>query len=57
LRRFETDNAAGIACAHDGKFLSFDHGDGKLVPLVGTAELSRKTGSTPSEASAPKVDK
>lgn len=56
-RRFETDDAAGIACVHDGKFLSFDHGDGKLVLLVGTAELSRKAGSTPPEASPPKVEK
>jgi hypothetical protein len=27
-----------VACVHDGKFLSFDHGGGKLVPLIGTAE-------------------
>lgn len=30
--------AASVACVHDGKFLSFDHGEGKLVPLIGTAE-------------------
>lgn len=33
------DSAAGIvACVHDQKFLSFKHEDGKLIPLVGTAE-------------------
>jgi hypothetical protein len=41
LRRFALNDgrdSAGVACVHDGKFLSFDHGDGKLVPLIGTAE-------------------
>lgn len=41
LRRFALNDrrdAAGVACVHDGKFLSFDHADGKLVPLIGTAE-------------------
>jgi hypothetical protein len=42
LRRFATDDAPGIACVHEGKFFSFDHGEGRLVPLVGTAEPSRK---------------
>jgi hypothetical protein len=45
LRRFvvgEGQSPGGIACIHDGKFLSFDHGEGKLIPLVGTAEPSRK---------------
>ena len=41
LRRFElSDNrtAFDVACVHDRKFLSIDYGDGKVVPLVGTAE-------------------
>lgn len=45
LRRFEVgegQSPGGIACIDDGKFLSFDHGDGKLIPLVGTPEPSRK---------------
>jgi hypothetical protein len=49
-RRFELGDGAthaGIACIHEGKFLSFDHGEGKLVPLVGTAELSRSTALAP----------
>lgn len=34
------DDEAGVnvACVHDQKFLSFKAGEGKLVPLVGTAE-------------------
>ena len=41
LRRFDRSDgrsAAAVACVHDGKFLSFEHGDGKLIPLIGTAE-------------------
>ncbi len=41
LRRFQLEKgnvASGVACVHDEKFLSFEHGDGKLIPLVGTAE-------------------
>jgi hypothetical protein len=41
LRRLGlADGRAGssVACVHDGKFLSFEHGEGKLIPLVGTAE-------------------
>jgi hypothetical protein len=41
LRRFQVDNSesgADVACVHDGRFLSFEHNDGKLVPLVGAAE-------------------
>jgi hypothetical protein len=41
LRRFQVANnesGADVACVHDGKFLSFEHSDGKLVPLIGTAE-------------------
>jgi hypothetical protein len=40
LRRFELDDrtALGVACVHDRKFLSIDYRDGKVVPLVGTAE-------------------
>jgi len=41
LRRFELSDArtpADIACIHDQKFLSFDYGDGKIVPLIGSVE-------------------
>jgi hypothetical protein len=41
MRRFELGDgrtASGVACVHDGKFLSFEHGEGKLIPLIGTAE-------------------
>lgn len=41
LRRFQVGNnasGADVACVHDGKYLSFEHSDGKLVPLIGTAE-------------------
>jgi hypothetical protein len=41
VRRFELSDgrtASGVGCVHDGKFLSFEHGEGKLVPLIGTAE-------------------
>jgi len=54
-RRFETGNdaiPASIACVHDGKFLSFDHGEGKLVPLVGTADPSTKADQAPPRAAS-----
>jgi len=41
LRRFhvgDKESGADVACVHDEKFLSFQHSDGKLVPLTGTAE-------------------
>jgi hypothetical protein len=42
LRRFvlsDGKRAANVmACVHDGKFLSIDYGDGKVVPLIGSAE-------------------
>jgi|GEM_PF-6299890 len=41
IKRFEVVNdesGADIACIHDGKFLSFEHGSGTLIPLVGTPE-------------------
>lgn len=41
LRRFQMGNnesSAAVACVHDGKFLSFEHTEGKLVPLIGTPE-------------------
>ncbi len=41
LRRFQVgdkESGADVACVHDEKFLSFQHSDGKLVPLIGTAE-------------------
>jgi hypothetical protein len=50
LRRFALNDgrdSAGVACVHDGKFLSFDHGDGKLVPLIGTAEPAVNPASAP----------
>ena len=28
----------GVDCVHNGGLLSFEHGEGKLVPLIGTAE-------------------
>jgi len=34
-------DAAAVACVHDGKFLSIDHGDASVTLLVGTARLSR----------------
>lgn len=41
LRRFELADGrrpSQIACIHDQKFLSLDYGDGKVMPLVGSAE-------------------
>lgn len=39
VRRFQVENSAGdVACVHRGKFVAFSHGEGKLVPLIGTAE-------------------
>ncbi len=41
LRRFQVaDHGLGVevACVHDGKFLSFAHSEGNLVPMIGTAE-------------------
>jgi hypothetical protein len=42
LKRFELTEgrtpADGVACVHEGKFLSIDYGDGQVVPLVGTPE-------------------
>jgi hypothetical protein len=43
LSRFELSDgrlSSSVACVHDGKFLSFEHGEGKLIPLVGVPELS-----------------
>jgi hypothetical protein len=43
LRRFrvgESESGADVACVHDRKFLSFEHSSGRLVPLIGTAELA-----------------
>jgi len=54
IRRFilsDGHSASGVACVHDGKFLSFEHGDGKLIPLIGTAEpavsAEKQTKSSP----------
>ncbi|MGB2607065.1 MAG: hypothetical protein WBC78_25905 [Candidatus Sulfotelmatobacter sp.] len=41
LRRFELNDLqtpSDVACIHDGKFLSIDYRDGKVAPLVGSAE-------------------
>lgn len=40
LRRFEltSGRASHVACIHEGKFLSLDHRDGKVVPLLGLPE-------------------
>jgi hypothetical protein len=40
LRRFriEAKSPYNVACVRKGSFLSFDFGDGKLVPVTGTAE-------------------
>lgn len=41
LRRFELNDdrsPAAVSCVHEGKFLAFEHGEGRLVPLVGEAE-------------------
>jgi hypothetical protein len=54
LRRFQlNDNEPGadVACVHDGKFLSFENRDGKLVPLIGTPEPT----SEPPSASELKI--
>jgi len=50
MRRFELSDgrsASGVACVHDGKFLSFEHGEGKLIPLIGTAEPAAEKQPTP----------
>ncbi len=41
MRRFVLSDgrpAYGVACVRDGKFLSFEHGEGKPIPLIGTAQ-------------------
>lgn len=41
IRSLQVDKSTselGVACVHDGKFLSFEHADGKLNPLIGTPE-------------------
>jgi hypothetical protein len=46
LRRLqidESDTGVSVACVHEGKFLSFEHGDGRLIPLIGTAEAAVST--------------
>jgi outer membrane protein assembly factor BamB len=48
LRRFKLEDGrsgSGVAGVHDGKFLSFEHGQGKLVPLMGTAEPAAEAAS------------
>jgi hypothetical protein len=47
LRRFALNDGKramnAMACVHDGKFLSIDYGEGKVVPLIGFAELATAT--------------
>ncbi len=47
LRRFALGDGKRavdvMACVHDGKFLSMDYGDGKVVPLIGSAEPATAT--------------
>jgi hypothetical protein len=53
LRVLQVDDGESgriVACVHDGKFLSFDHGGGKLVPLIGTAESAALGASSDSGA-------
>ena len=53
LRRFELSDGRRpyqIACIHDQKFLSLDHADGKLIPLVGSAEPANTAGQQKSGA-------
>jgi len=49
VRRLEVANnaipAEPVACVHDGKFLAFYHGEGKLIPLVGTAQPAPEAGA------------
>src|ERR1700685_429714 len=56
IRRFEVVNdesGADIACIHDGKFLSFEHGSGTLIPLVGTPEpVGAKADAGPEKSKA-----
>jgi hypothetical protein len=45
MRRFELNDfqtPSDVACIHDGKFLSIDYRDGKVVPLVGSAEPAER---------------
>jgi hypothetical protein len=53
IRRFALPDGPGspVACVHDGKFLSFEYGEGKLVPLIGMADSAasaKKQGKAPS---------
>lgn len=54
LRRFELSDRrtpSEIACIHDQKFLSLDYGDGKIIPMIGSAEpanaADQQKGSAP----------
>ena len=41
LRQFVLSDgrtASDVACVHEGKFLSIDYADGKVLPLIGSAE-------------------
>jgi hypothetical protein len=53
VRRFELSDGRRsyqIACIHDQKFLSLDHADGKIIPLVGSAEPTNTAGQQESGA-------
>jgi len=46
LRQFQVggdESAYELACVHDKKFLLFHHGEGQLIPLVGTAQPASET--------------
>jgi hypothetical protein len=40
------ESASEIACVHDKKFFMFHHGEGQLIPLVGTAQPATEIHST-----------
>jgi hypothetical protein len=58
LKRFKMSDgrpASGVACVHGGKFLSFDQGEGTLVPLIGNAELAASQEPVKEDEVAPPV--
>lgn len=40
------ESAYELACVHDKKFFLFHHGEGQLIPLVGTAQPASETAHT-----------
>ena len=43
LRVGKDESAFEVACVHDKRFLMFHHGEGQLIPLVGTAQPAIET--------------